>query len=389
MLKFPPVTGGAVQHVDVVHYDDLIDSYVLKVRRLPGVLGISKFGSVSTPGLSDIDLVVTVSEDGPWPDWDALSLRRHAVGHPAETVVAHDVFVWPEGVAKQAEAFFYVDQQTLLMGEPLGGTIDNDTKMRLQKLMTMDYLIHRFESLASILIARQVTLRSILLFISTLRHSCILAVEMGVLSEAEKAKNICDINSLRKSALKGKATQESLDHWPERLVELLWQLTISVGSALGLQNDSSVRWWSPNYRQVFINSSSASGVDLWKNSISAQTNRWPAKYVRIAPIPSIAFQHVRSYFQTNSNSSQFLTNHFAQMFSGKPTKTVCRARQLRAETVLRHWDFIKESGYHKTSGMGYLGVSTPFNKTIKKRALSKLAYFNALSLWNSHRQLPD
>ena len=64
-MKFPRITGS-IQHVDPKHYDDLIQSYVEEVSAVDGVLGIALFGSVTTPGLSDIDLIVTVPDEGPY-----------------------------------------------------------------------------------------------------------------------------------------------------------------------------------------------------------------------------------------------------------------------------------------------------------------------------------
>ena len=149
-MKFP-VTNGVIQYVDPNHYDDLIQKYVDKVSKVDGVLGIVLFGSVSTPGLSDIDLVVTVADEGPWPNWDDISIRKIAVGHPAESVIAHDVFVWPKSVADNAESFFYVDQQTVLHGAKLGGNLNPGLLNSFRRLLSMDYLTHRFDSLSHIL----------------------------------------------------------------------------------------------------------------------------------------------------------------------------------------------------------------------------------------------
>jgi len=222
-MKFPRITGS-VQYVDPKHYDDLIQSYVKKVSAVDGVLGIALFGSVTTPGLSDIDLIVTVPDEGPYPTWEQISLLQHAQGHPAQNVVAHDIFVWPQSVAQNAEAFFYVDQQTVLYGSRLGGRLDEKLIPQFKQLLTMDYLLHRFDSLATILLSRHVAIRTVLLFISTLRHTISLAVELDLLDQVAGEALREDINSLRAAAIARKVDQDVFDQWPNRIVELLWNM---------------------------------------------------------------------------------------------------------------------------------------------------------------------
>lgn len=386
-MKFPPF-DGVVKHVDVSHYDDLVNSYVEKVRVLEGVLGVTKFGSVSTPGLSDVDLVVTVADQGPWPEWEKISLRKHASGHPAESVVAHDIFVWPKSVARNAEAFFYVDQQTNLLGDPLGGVIHDKTIANLKTLVAMDYLIHRFESLAALLTAPAISLRNVVLFTSTLRHSCKLAVDLGVMDADEQAAIFGDISQLRQASLEGNVTQRDLDCWPDRLVDLLWKLTNVIGQRLGLDDHASVRCWSPSTRQIFENSTAENGVDEWERAVFTQSNRWAAKYVRYNPVPAIAFQHVKHYVQSSPDSEAFFRKHFQRSFcsaSHLPSLSNDQvvARKFRVETVLQHWKFIHDTGYTLSSGAGYLGIASPLSRSRKSRLLNRFARLNGAILSRS------
>ena len=371
---------GSIEFVEEQAYDHLVASYVERVSQLPGVQGVVKFGSVTAPGLSDIDLVVTITDDGPVPQWEQLSLLRHSEGHPARSVVAHDVFVWPESVARNAEAFFYVDQQTVLCGDRLGGEIDSAVCDELRDLIVMDYLIHRFESLAVLLVAPTANLRSVLLFISTLRHSCRLAADIGVMSLDTCELVIADILELRLAALTQSVSQDQLDTWPARLVEILWQLAIGLGQRLGLKSEAATRRWSPSSRQVFVNCESEDGVRSWQEYISAQLNRWPSRYVRAAPVPSITYSHVRQYFQEDSDSADFMMQQLPQIFGRTPVKfagAADAARRLRAEAVIEHWKFVQSRGYTASSGIGYLGVATPLNQTNRSRLLNRLARLNA------------
>ena len=367
--------------MDRQHYDDLVSLYVDRVSQLEGVLGIVLFGSVSTPGLSDIDIVVTVADNGPWPEWEKISLRNIAQGHPAESVVAHDVFVWPREVAEKAESFFYVDQQTVLSGSVLGGNLDPDLGNSFSQLLSMDYLLHRFESLSSILTSRQVTLRSVILFISTLRHTCHLAAGLNLISQTASDQMVTDITDLRLAVLETGFTDDMLDDWPEKIIRLLWSVTLALASQLDLDNQTvSVRKWYSGPRQAFLNSDSKDGVDEWEECIRRQSSQLINKYVRAAPVPSAVYSHVQNYFEMDSPSGNYLSLHYPTIFGDHCSHVLTQARKLRVKSVIRHWQFLNESGYMSSSGKGYIGVGMPRRNTIKDKFLKQLCLLNTLRL---------
>lgn len=377
MLQFPRTTGK-IQHVDANHYDDLVNKFVDQVTSVDNVLGVVLFGSVSTPGLSDIDLVVTVADGRPWPRWQDISLKRLAKGHPAESVVAHDVFVWPESVSKNAESFFYVDQQTVLHGDRLGGNIDDSLNERFRELLTMDYLIHRFESLSALLCSKQVALRSIMLFISTFRHTCHLASELGLITEQEAERTVADINALRLLSVSGSVTQKHFLGWPERLIRLLWKTVIKLAERLGLDDSGiSKKIWQPNPRVVLLNSFATDGVEQWHKCIEAQRNHFFGKYVRAIPIPAVTLSHVQEYCDPKSDSGRYLKQQFPSIFGLCTGSGTTPARQTRIESVIQHWDLLSNADYIDSSGKGYAGIGMPSTPTIKKECLRQLAKFNA------------
>ena len=378
-MNFPKITGE-IQPVNRRHYDDLVEMYVECVSKVDGVLGVVLFGSVSTPGLSDIDIVVTVPDHGPYPDWDNISLKRLAKGHPAESVVAHDVFVWPEQVARNAESFFYVDQQTILQGAKLGGELPANLRNSLRQLLSMDYLIHRFDSLSQLLCLRQIPIRSVLLFISTLRHTCRLANQLELISKAEADEAISDINELRVAAIQQRCTSSMLNSWPERIVKLLWSTMISLGQQMDLNPSiGTAKQWQPSTKLVFVGSDSEDGVSQWSKLFERQANCWATKYVRVAPIPKIAYSHMLGYFNTNSEASETLAQHFPRI-SNKLGKSgsnhqsaLFEARAVRLDSVINHWEFLRRSGFNASSGKGYLGLAMPAKPGFKNSIYRQLS----------------
>lgn len=379
-MNFPKLTG-TIKPVDSHHYDDLVEMYVDCVSRIDGVLGIVLFGSVSTPGLSDIDIVVTVRDNGPFPDWNSISLKRLAKNHPAESIVAHDIFVWPERVARNAESFFYVDQQTVLMGNRLGGELTPSQMQSFQQLLSMDYLIHRFDSLSHLLSLPQISLRSALLFISTLRHTCVLAAKLNLMTQAESDATISDINALRSEAINNKNAEALLAGWPERIVRLLWSTTIEMGKQMQLNHSKeNPKNWQPSSKLVFVGSNSNDGVPSWKLAFTPELKGWSSKYVRAAPIPAIAYHHVLKYFDVDSPSGNFLANAYPRIFKDRLKETPSAARVTRVESVVQHWNLTNRSGFVASSGKGYLGVAMPAKPGLKDTLLRQLARFHAQRL---------
>ena len=120
MINIPPITGS-INPVPLSSYKEIIENYMDKTGNLEQVSSIIQMGSFTTPGISDIDLIVVIKEGMPFPEWNEISLKNISKDHKDAEVIAHDIFVIPESVAKNAEAYFYIDQRNILKGERLGG----------------------------------------------------------------------------------------------------------------------------------------------------------------------------------------------------------------------------------------------------------------------------
>ena len=55
-------------------YERTVERYVDRVRRVPGVLGVGRYGNISTPGISDLDLVIVTEDDLPPSAGETLSI---------------------------------------------------------------------------------------------------------------------------------------------------------------------------------------------------------------------------------------------------------------------------------------------------------------------------
>ena len=67
--------NGVINSVSLSAYEKLVSSYVDKVKNVEGVKSIVQIGSYTTPGLSDIDIIVIVDNDNP-PNWGRYKYKR-------------------------------------------------------------------------------------------------------------------------------------------------------------------------------------------------------------------------------------------------------------------------------------------------------------------------
>ena len=63
MLPVPEEIIADVRDLVLADYQEAIDRSLEILRRLPGVCFVGQFGSVNTPGVSDIDLLVIARDE--------------------------------------------------------------------------------------------------------------------------------------------------------------------------------------------------------------------------------------------------------------------------------------------------------------------------------------
>ena len=104
------------QNLDMSVYEKAIGEYVDRFSRRKGVLWIGQFGSVTTPGLSDIDLIL-VGEDE-WCRVLALDSKEFVTWSPLHRYLfIHDVDVVPHSGVKYLSYFHPLDNLRTLWGD--------------------------------------------------------------------------------------------------------------------------------------------------------------------------------------------------------------------------------------------------------------------------------
>ena len=374
MINIPAIVGK-INPVPLSSYYEIIEEYVDKVSRLEQVSSIIQMGSFTKPGISDIDLIVTLKDGMRFPGWDDISLINISKGHRDAEIVAHDIFILPEIITEKAEAYFYIDQQNVLKGKKLGGCLPAEVVEICKKFLALEYAIFSLDSIASILLSTSVEFRRYILLIGSMRHSVMLAFDLNILDENEKNKLVISIEKLRSDVLASAYSQDEISFLTEKFISLL-NLTIKV-IADEVTNDIHgilKRTWmvSPKTGMVGVKGES-DYLKSFLQIIDRQENLWYSKYTRIFSVPIKAQMHIGAYLDGNEKAAIYFRNNFKMV---KPfhdeNELNAGVRKLRREVIKTHWQFIEKTGYFKSSGRAYCGLSYPNKKTYKSFIQKKL-----------------
>ena len=358
-IKFP-VQTGSIQTVDVSYYEDIIHNYLNVIQGQKGIISVIQIGSFTAPGLSDIDIVVVVDEND-FPAWDKISLVLNSQDMPHNEVLMHDIFVIPSSISKYIESFFYVDQQTVLFGDKIGGLIPTEEVSRYKVLIAFEYSVHRLDVLMSMLKKQEISFREVLLFVSTLRHTYRMLSDLRLVDLVEAESKIIEIEKLRKDALRGKT--HNLDAWAEKSIKLLHMACSILGEKMygALNTNVPVTNWILSNKKLIVNVEDEQIVGLWKKILKLQQAAKLPRFVFIIPLSSYIYHHVQNYLNLSSNEGAYLRAEF----NGKSENFIKVSEEYqqllakRAEMVVSHWKFIDRTGYFKASGRGYIIFSKP------------------------------
>jgi hypothetical protein len=97
----------------VDEYDKASEELEALLRALPGIVAVYRTGSVSTPGISDLDRIAVIEKDSPVPPvWPRLSLR-------ARYLAMHSPFLVDETTFRRHRWFAYLEPLELSSGRPV------------------------------------------------------------------------------------------------------------------------------------------------------------------------------------------------------------------------------------------------------------------------------
>lgn len=322
---------GSINKVPLTTYDKLISTYTDHVKNVPGVKSIVQMGSFTTPGLSDIDLIVIVDNVNP-PHWDDISIRKLLRDEEGFEVIVHDVFVYPEYLSGYIDGLFYIDNKKILFGNPIGEKLPQYKIEELKLILTFEYTVNRLEVLVALTSLPMIKLRDALLFISTLRHTYRLLLNFDIITKEYCDQKIEEIEELRINSINDddELIKEELNQWIIPSYKILFESVNLIGEKLGYKNAPKLKKWILNYKKLIVDFNNADeAVNFFVNK-----ERFNKKYkgkIYVEALPSIIHNHIDRYkgFEFSSSSN----------FDG------LGALELRFTLVKNHEEFIKRTGY--------------------------------------------
>ena len=378
MISLPSISGN-LRPVPLSSYKEIIGNYVEKVGKLEQVSSIIQMGSFSKPGISDIDLIVTIKDNLPFPSWDQISLKEISKSHKDREIIAHDIFVIPETIAENAEAYFYIDQQIILKGDRLGGKISADVAKKCKEFLALEYAVFSLDSIAGLLLSSSAKLRDVVLLISTMRHSASIAFDLKIIAQEEKIALIQRIEKLRTDVLSSNYSVEELSYLFEKFINLLncTVRELSKSLTLEIENRNTKRFWRINSKTCMLGiENEIDFPEVFKDIINRQSESVFSRYCKIVPVPMKSQMHIGAYLDGNGKAARYFKTNFKIVESFHDTNELnAKVRRLRGEVVREHWEFIKKAVYLKSSGKAYCGLSYPHRQTYKSWVRKVALYY--------------
>ena len=361
-LQIPNIVGK-VEPVSLDIYQNIISNYVNQVKDLEAVVSIIQIGSFSALGLSDVDIIVVLDEELSLPQWKDISLLELSKDLDGKEVIAHDVFTIPKSIADKAEAYFYIDKQNVLYGKSIGGNLNKVIVDKCKSFLAFDYSIFNIEVLFNVLLSSSIDLRKIALFISTMRHSLVLALDLGIIEQTQKEKRFNEIERFRQSVLHNNFKKEEI----ERLLSEFLKLLLLTYEAIGIQKlelhnvePSNLKKLNKNVRTTYLSvKKSDNYLEIFQKWLNKHRNTFFSKYITLIPVPELANRHFQAYLGSSTETAKKLQGIFNTPFLKDVSEENNYIRGLRVEIAYEHWEFIRKTNY-KSSGVTFIGFSNPF-----------------------------
>jgi len=148
-------------YIPTQEYDRAAREMTEQLKRLSGVISIYQVGSITDPGISDIDMLV-VFKDGIKTDFNPLA----RFSSPGNYIFTHQLFGLHEPNFRQARDYFFFHHYKLLFGREINagqpGFTEPDIR-RLKQQIAYEYLVKSYITLTLQLTYRIVKLRPLLL----------------------------------------------------------------------------------------------------------------------------------------------------------------------------------------------------------------------------------
>jgi hypothetical protein len=220
------------ERVDGSIYESLIDEFVENVGSSPSVKSILRYGGVSAPGISDIDLIVVLDHTHP-PRPADLTYRSRIKEH--RYCFAHRAGILPDNMVPRLHNLGFYDNLDVIHGDAIS---IEACSPELSFVLMADGLVDRLLSLAFYLGSPVCNVRTVLVLAYSLKHTLTLCREIGISLTSEIVEKTAEFVQFRANWF-DHPNQTRLRPAVEQLFELFSHLTKSLGEFAVAQG-----WWN-------------------------------------------------------------------------------------------------------------------------------------------------
>lgn len=351
-VKFNNIEGE-INFVPLGTYNDLIQAYVTAVSKIKGVVSLIQLGSFTTPGLSDIDIIVIV-EDQNVPRFEDISIKKNLHDKVGYEVIAHDVFVYPESLAGYLDGLFYIDRKKILFGKDVITKLSKEQNLKLKSILSFEYAVHRLEALTALTALPKTNTRDLLLFISTLRHTLRLLAEFNLITIDRCEKEIDQIEDLRRKSVNTPLEdyKEDIQQWIIPAFELIFGGVNLLGNQLGYSSDGEVNIWVLNFNKLIYNYKDVESAKHKFEILDKRNKRYKGR-ILFEVFPQVVQKHVKRYKKLKLNELEDYSS--------------LNAFELRFALANAHDRFLKENNFKKAKSYIILDENNYRFQNILKR----------------------
>ena len=326
-----------IRQIQQETYQEIINDYVTCASKTPNFLSVYQIGSLNNPGISDLDLVVVVENCLDPLEMNRLSVRNSLSSDLARYIFAHDIYLYDQESFKKIKYTIHCNDLFLLHGKPQ--TIVEMSKAEEKVLsvqIIFDFISTRLAQFHSFLAIGRLSLRGILLRVSSIKHSNDLLENLGIYDK-----------EIRKFVEKVLEVRKTPGSYSEQLViNMFIESFYYFSRVLHL----AAIYFAENYLCFYSEIDSSNSMKINKQFFLKFVENAPEVYKNIinSPIiyyPKEVFYHYLAYTEYNNLIGKKARYHLS--YSGdesyEPNKTYENTLKKRLDSISNHLIFLKKN----------------------------------------------
>jgi hypothetical protein len=194
------VAGWPVR-LNIADYLAARDRFVGRVLRAGGVTHIHQIGTMGVPGVSDIDLIVTLTRRT--RDRNVSLLSIDGLEEQDRYVFMHPPLFVDSETAVCAAYKFEIESLERIYGDASGAfmTLPLDDGRWLDLSKVVDFGVELLVQFVQALVKRRIAVRETLCLLASVRHTLVLCERLGFARVAREAEFVRDVEILRRRVL--------------------------------------------------------------------------------------------------------------------------------------------------------------------------------------------